>query len=149
LAYQHRVEGGRHLFFVINRSRTATKRCVLTLAGRGGVRAWDAVAGTTTVLPSFPAALDGAPARAVAVTLPPVGSALLEVAPDAATPARPRAGAGDRRLPLGPPVAIMPDEENVLVLDRCRFTVNGAGDGREHPVHAARSAAFAAACTGC
>jgi hypothetical protein len=45
----------------------------------------------------------------------------------------------------GNPVSIAPDRPNVMVLDRCRFTINGIGDGKPHPVFEARKAAFDAA----
>jgi len=139
---QHRVSGREHLYFFINRGRKAGGACRAVLAVRGMVERLDPATGGVSPHPSA----DSGGGTGIAFNLPPVGSALFRVTEGRAGFAAigvPRAAG--KTVKLGAPESIGPDSPNILVLDRCEYSINGASDGKPHPVFEARKAAFDAA----
>ena len=141
VVYEHRQEGGEHTLFLINRSRTGTKNVEVNLPFHAEVFRLDPFSGGQA-----PQVVMRAQKTGFTLELPPVGSALFRMDERGESRARVHPTKGKTApLRLGKPLAVSPDRPNILVLDRCRFKVNGTGVSQLHPVFEARKAAFDAA----
>ena len=141
VVYEHRVDGKEHVLFLVNRSRTDAKSIEVDLPFHADVERLNPFKGG-----NLPQTIMKTEKTGFTLELPPVGSALFRL------DERSEPSGRMRPLPvkvtpvkMGKPAAVIPDRPNVLVLDRCRYTVNGKGDGIQHPVFEARKAAFDAA----
>ena len=138
VVYEHRREGHEHILFLVNRSRTRVKSVEVNLPFHAGVERLDPFTGGMV-----PHSATRTEKTGFALELPPVGSALFRLDERKTPSFRGRPSQGKRMaVRLGQPQAVTPDRPNILVLDRCRFSVNGSGDGKLHPVFEARKAAF-------
>ena len=136
ILYRHQQNGTQHYFLFVNTSRTNTYRAQLKFApelARGAIEAWDLATGTV------------APANLTHEFLP-VGSFALCV--DTARPAVAVAGAAasaEKVEPISGPFAFRRTHPGTLVLDTCRYVINGGAEQGAAPVSRVRSEAFKAA----
>lgn len=136
ILYRHQQNGTQHYFFFANTSRTNTYRAMLKLAPElagGAVEAWDLATGTV------------APAN-LTHEFPPVGTLALCV-----DTAREKIAVAEKPAPVEKveaipgPFAFRRTHPGTLVLDTCRFQINGEPEQGPQPVSTVRGAAFKAA----
>ncbi len=136
ILYRHQQNGTQHYFFFANTSRTNTYRAQLKLAPElagGAVAAWDLATGAV------------APAD-LTHEFPPVGSLALCVdtaQAGASVPVVPQLAEKVEAIPG--PFAFRRTQPGTLVLDTCRFQINGEPEQGPKPVSTVRGQAFKAA----
>ena len=114
---QHRLVDGAQVLFVANTDRAREAPLTVSAEGQGEWEQWDCETGAVRGLGAGPE---------LALTLPPVGSAVLRRAPGAAKPASAPKGARRVRslVPRGG-WSFQRVAPNSLVLDRCTWCIDG------------------------
>ncbi len=136
ILYRHRAEGTRHYFFLANMSREETHEATIKLPGlpTGEMWEWDLAGGRLrpgSLKHSFP------PAGSFAFTVETSKLALRIGAKEA-----------DEKgwtVTVSRPFTFRREQPNTLVLDTCRYTLNGEPEAGPVPVWRVRQAAFRAA----